>query len=154
MRPIVDGEQLLMERLLDMPEGEIITHSEIEELVFIKRGQPKYYKFMRDIDKEMVYFGKGIRVIKGRGYMIIGAEAIVDKALKVVKNTEKKIGSALNLIEGIDRDQLNEEYKSKFDIIYTKFNQIHKNLAGGVKELILLDRQRNKVSKLQIGGRK
>ena len=109
---------------------------------------------MRDIDKEMVYFGKGIRVIKGRGYMIIGAEAIVDKALKVVKNTEKKIGGALNLIEGIDRDQLNEEYKSKFDIIYTKFNQIHKNLAGGVKELILLDRPRNKVSKLQIGGRK
>lgn len=148
--PLLEADSLLIKYILELNEGAVIQHSEIEELIYMKSGNPKYYSFMRQIDRQLLNYNKSLKVVKGVGYRILGAEAIVDKALKMVQSSESKVSNALTLINKIDKDTLNEEYKMKFELVQHKFIQVHANLAGGVKELILIDKP--KKNKLLNGG--
>ena len=135
---IENAETLLVNYILRKGDGSIITHSEIEDLLYIKSGNSAYYTFMRGISKILMNYSKGLKVVKGKGYMLLGSEAIIDKAIKMVQASEDKVSNALAMISKIDRETLDVEYKMKFDLIQTKFIQVHANLAGGVKELYLL----------------
>lgn len=145
---VENAEKVLVDFILSKNDGTLITHNEIEDLLLIKSGNGAYYSFMRNVDKQLLIHNKGLKVVKGKGYLVLGSEAIIDKALKLVQNSENKVTNAVNLIEKIDKNTLSEEYQLKVELIHTKFIQVHANLVGGVKEIILLS-ESSKKSKLR-----
>lgn len=145
---IENADTLLINYILKKNNGTLITHEEIEDLLYIKSGNSAYYTFMRNISKVLLNYSRGLKVVKGKGYLILGSEAIIDKALKMVQASEDKVANALAMVNKIDRETLDIEYKMKFDLIQTKFIQVHANLSGGVKELYLLN-ENNRKSKLK-----
>ena len=136
---IENADTLLVNYILNKNNGTLITHEEIEDLLYIKSGSSSYYTFMRNISKILLNYSRGLKVVKGKGYLILGSEAIIDRALKMVQASEDKVANALAMVNKIDRETLDIEYKMKFDLIQTKFIQVHANLSGGVKELYLLN---------------
>ena len=139
-----ENDNILVEYILGLEDGYVLTHEDIEDLLLIKSGNTAYYSFMRKVDKALLPHNRSLKVVKGVGYKILGSEAIIDKALKLAQQSQKKTAEAVSLIENIDRETLSQEYQLKFDVIRVKFVQLHSNLAGGVKELILLDSSKNK----------
>lgn len=137
-----EQERLLVEYILEKNVGSIIRHDDIEDLLLMRRGG-KYYGFMRKVEKTLMLHDRGLKTLKGVGYQILGPEAIVDRALKMVQASSGKVENALGMLNHIDRESLNQEYKMKFDLIHMKFVNIHQSLAGGVKEVFLLSNPKN-----------
>lgn len=133
----MENEKKLTNFILDLPINTVLTHYEIENITDLKQKSSTYYTLIKHIEKRLIKNNRGLLNKRGVGYIVLGPEGLVDKAVLLSSQGEDKIKKARDLIQEIDTENLDHIYKLKLDYVQLKFNQMYANLAGGVREILI-----------------
>lgn len=110
--------EVLAEKLLTHPYGDVIMHREIQDTINEKYGTQKYNSIIQKTKKILMKNHRAIESVRGQGYRIVEPDNFVDLSLSHYKRGFNEMQKGSDTLKAAPVNDMTEEGR----IIYRRVN--------------------------------
>ena len=138
MQTVTKGKknyELLADVISKYQYGDVITHSQIEDIIGEVYGTAKYNSVISSAKKVLQEHGKAIENIRSHGYRVINPDDYIIHSARHYKRAFNEIKRGKSVLDCAPIENMTPDGKEKYRMVYDRSVLLEASMAGAQVEI-------------------